>query len=50
MAQSVAFSELLKHYRVRARLTQEELAAEAGMSVRTISDLERGLKHTPRGI
>src|SRR5919202_1495160 len=50
MSQAFAFSELLKRYRVRAHLTQEELAAQSGMSVRTISDLERGLKHTPRGV
>lgn len=35
---------------MRARLTQEELADRSGMSVRTISDLERGLKHTPRDV
>ncbi len=47
-AQAVAFAELLKQYRVRARLSQEELAEWAGLSVRSISDLERGLKQRPR--
>lgn len=49
MAPASAFSEILKRYRVRARLTQEELAERSGTSVRTISDLERGIKQTPRG-
>jgi transcriptional regulator with XRE-family HTH domain len=38
----------LKRYRVAARLTQEQLAEQAGVSARTISDLERGLGHRPR--
>jgi transcriptional regulator with XRE-family HTH domain len=33
---------LLRELRVEARLTQEELAEAAGLSPRTISDLERG--------
>ncbi len=37
------FGILLRQYRVAARLTQEELAARTGVSVRTISDLERGV-------
>ncbi len=49
MAPAPAFSEILKRYRMRARLTQEELADRSGMSARTISDLERGIKQTPRG-
>ena len=43
-----AFSELLKRYRGRVRLSQEELAERSRLSVRAISDLERGLKHRPR--
>jgi sugar lactone lactonase YvrE/transcriptional regulator with XRE-family HTH domain len=38
---------LLKHHRVAARLTQEELAERAQVSVRSISDLERGRQRTP---
>jgi predicted ATPase len=33
---------------VAAGLTQEELAEQAGLSVRAISDLERGARHVPR--
>ena len=36
----------LKHLRSTARLTQEELAERAGISARTISDIERGLRNT----
>ncbi len=42
------FGPLLKRYRVAAGLTQEALAERAGLSVRAVSDLERGLKRTPR--
>jgi tetratricopeptide (TPR) repeat protein/transcriptional regulator with XRE-family HTH domain len=42
------FGELLKRYRMAAGLTQEELAGRAGLSVRGISDLERGLRRVPR--
>lgn len=42
------FGQLLQRYRVAAGLTQEELAEEAGLSVRGISDLERGIKRHPR--
>src|SRR2546423_11561553 len=43
----------LKRLRSAARLTQEELAERSGISARTISDLERGLRdgvypHTAR--
>jgi transcriptional regulator with XRE-family HTH domain len=37
------FGALLKRYRQAAGLTQEALAGQAGLSIRTISDLERGL-------
>ena len=43
-----SFSRLLKHHRLAARLTQEELAERARLSVRAISDLERGIKAVPR--
>ena len=38
-----SFSELLREYRQRAGLTQEELAERAGISSRVVSDIERGL-------
>src|SRR5919206_2140351 len=40
--------EVLRRYRVAARLTQEELAERAGLSVRGLSDLERGARTRPR--
>ena len=42
-----ALAELLKQYRLAAGLTQEELAERARISVRAISDLERGVRRTP---
>jgi predicted ATPase/transcriptional regulator with XRE-family HTH domain len=36
----------LRGHRIARGLTQEELAERAGISVRTISDVERGLRHT----
>jgi predicted ATPase/transcriptional regulator with XRE-family HTH domain len=41
--QTLPMGTLLKHYRTAAGLTQEELAERAGVSARTICDLERGL-------
>lgn len=38
---------LVKRYRTVLGLTQEELAERAGVSARSISDLERGLERTP---
>jgi transcriptional regulator with XRE-family HTH domain len=35
---------LLRRHREQARLTQEELADRAGVSTRTISDIERGVR------
>src|SRR5215831_19134691 len=43
-----SFGELLRYYRRLAELTQEELAERSGLSVRSISDLERGGAHVPR--
>ncbi|HEX8917465.1 MAG TPA: helix-turn-helix domain-containing protein, partial [Chloroflexota bacterium] len=40
--------DLLKQFRLAAGLTQEELADRAGVSARSVSDLERGLSRTPR--
>ena len=42
------YAELLRQLRVEQGLTQEELAAAAGISPRTVSDLERGINQTPR--
>ena len=42
------FGELLRRLRTEAGLTQEELAAEAGLHPRTVSDLERGKALTAR--
>jgi len=42
------FAQLLKERRLAARLTQEELAERAELSVPSISNLERGVSHTPR--
>ena len=44
---AASFAELLKLYRAGAGLTQEELAEQAGLSARAISDLERGVKKHP---
>src|SRR5262245_52649064 len=46
-AQAAGFDELLRRYRMEAGLTQEALAERAGLSVRGISDLERGVKQRP---
>ena len=43
-----AFSILLRRHRVAAGLTQEELAERALISVRTISDAERGIARRPQ--
>lgn len=47
MAEDTSFSAVLKLFRLAAGLSQEGLAARAGLSVRTISDLERGLHRAP---
>jgi len=40
------FGGLLRQLRAEARLTQEELAEAAGLSPRSVSDLERGIHRT----
>ncbi|MET9627052.1 tetratricopeptide repeat protein [Lentzea sp. NPDC006480] len=45
---ATTFSEFLRFYRRRASLTQEDLAARTGLSVRALSDLERGRVQTPQ--
>jgi transcriptional regulator with XRE-family HTH domain len=42
------FAGELRELRRRARLTQQELADTAGLSLRTVSDLERGVATTPQ--
>jgi predicted ATPase/DNA-binding XRE family transcriptional regulator len=42
-----AYAVLLRQLRVAANLTQEELAARAGVAARTLSDIERGLRRKP---
>jgi transcriptional regulator with XRE-family HTH domain len=44
----ITFAQLLKQLRMDAGMTQEELAAAARLSARSVSDLERGLTLTAR--
>lgn len=48
MAGEASFAALLRRYRRRAGLSQEELAARALVSTRAVSDLERGVNTRPR--
>jgi len=43
---ALSFAELLRQLRAEAKLTQEELAAAAGVSPRSVSNLERGVNRT----
>jgi transcriptional regulator with XRE-family HTH domain len=45
---SLSFDGLLRQLRGEAKLTQEELAEAAGLSLRAVSDLERGIHPTAR--
>ena len=45
---ALTFAALLRRLRAGARLTQEELAEAAGVSPRSVSDLERGINRTAR--
>lgn len=48
VAGGVEFSGLLAGYRVRAGLTQEELAERSGVSLRALGDMERGRTRGPQ--
>jgi transcriptional regulator with XRE-family HTH domain len=50
MPLSSAIGELLRSLRTRAGLTQEALASRAGVSVRTVSDIECGKQMRPRAV
>ena len=45
---ALGFAGLLRQLRAQAKLTQEELAEAAGLSPRSVSDLERGINRTAR--
>ena len=45
---SAGFGDVLRDHRRAAGLTQEQLAERAGVSQRSISDMERGGAHVPR--
>ncbi len=47
MSNGLTFGTLLRRARRAAGLTQEEAAERSGVSARTISDMERGVSHTP---
>jgi transcriptional regulator with XRE-family HTH domain len=47
VVQDREFGPVLRRYRVGAGLTQEELAQRAGLSVRAVSDMERGRTWKP---
>jgi len=46
---AASFGRLLRAYRERALLSQEQLAERAGLSARTIRELEAGRVRRPRG-
>lgn len=43
-----SFGETLRGLRLRAAMTQEQLAERAGISARAVSDLERDPRRAPR--
>ena len=45
-APALSFAGLLRQLRAGTKLTQEELAAAAGVSARSVSNLERGINRT----
>ena len=44
---ALTLGEYLRRHRLRAGMTQQELAEHAGLSVRAVSDLERGVRRLP---
>jgi transcriptional regulator with XRE-family HTH domain len=46
----LGLGDLLKTYRRRAMVSQEELAQRAGVSTRTVSNIERGAQVSPRHV
>src|SRR5690348_16518960 len=44
----ISLGALLRRLRAQAQMTQEELAESAGISVRSVSDLERGVNSVAR--
>jgi transcriptional regulator with XRE-family HTH domain len=47
MGQENMFGDLLRRHRLAAGLTQASLAERAGLSLRGLSDIERGLRAAP---
>lgn len=47
MGEIGSFGDYLRYLRTSAALSQEALAKRAGLSLRAISDLERGVKRAP---
>ncbi|MFD8500792.1 ATP-binding protein [Amycolatopsis sp. NPDC059657] len=45
---ATVFGDFLRFYRLRLALTQEELAERTGLSVRALSDMERGRARSPQ--
>lgn len=45
---SLSLGQMVRRFRLGAALSQEELAEQSGLSARQISDLERGLRKSPR--
>src|SRR5690242_18848975 len=45
--EGASFGALVRQHRLAAGLTQEMLATRAGLSVRGVSDLERGARRAP---
>src|SRR5438105_9453363 len=47
MGDESTFADLLRRHRAAAGLTQQELGERAGLSLRGLSDIERGLRRAP---
>src|SRR5438034_7163621 len=47
-ADELPFAALLRHHRLQAGLTQQELADRSGISAQAVSALERGWRQNPR--